>query len=89
MVASVVLFCSVIALRVRDVISTGFTIALVGGAVASAMVGYLVQRHEWKKSLEDEIKFRAELEQRQTAERQKQWRGNKTRRLFQGLKLEK
>jgi hypothetical protein len=72
------------------VIATGWTIALIGGVLASAMVGYLIRRQEWKKRREDEIKlFRAKLEQRQKAEEQKQWRENKRRRLFRGLKLDR
>lgn len=64
-------------------IATGWTIALIGGVLASAIVGYLMRRRQWEKRREDEIKlFRARLEQRQKAEEQKQWRENKRRRLF-------
>jgi hypothetical protein len=72
------------------VIATGWTIALIGGVLASAMVGYLVRRRQWEKRREDEIKlFRAKLEQRQKAEEQRQWREKKRRRLFRGLKLDR
>jgi hypothetical protein len=67
----------------------GWTIALISGALASATAGYLIRRHEWRERREDEIKFRAEFEQRQKAEKQKQWRENKRRKLFQGLKLDR
>ena len=76
--------------RGRTVIATGWTIALIGGVLASAMVGYLVRRRRWEKRREDEIKlFRAKLEQRQKAEEQRQWREKKRRRLFRGLKLDR
>jgi hypothetical protein len=72
------------------VIATGWTIALIGGVLASAMMGYLIRRRQWEKRREDEIKlFRAKLEQRQKAEEQKHWREDKRRRLFRGLKLDR